>query len=142
MIPYYCNEAMLLLPNVRSVVDCTRHSLEIETEDGTKLDLVIARIPVTTEPLREVVERGLADQERSLKGFMLLAKAEGEYGGLFGIEVRMRFIDKERGPLYHHVFHTIIERDRVGFFGISRVAHQAATEAWMVAMLSNLKPRG
>jgi len=142
MLPYYCNEAMLLLPNVRSLVDCTRHSLEIVTEEGAKLDLAIARLPQDpNETLRDVVEQGIAEQERRLAGFQLISKAEGEYGGLFGIEVRMRFVDKARGPIYHHVFHTMMETSRVGFFGISTIEHAAACQAWMVNMLSNIKPR-
>jgi DcrB len=142
MLPYYCNEAMLLLPNVRSLVDCTRHSLEIVTEDGAKLDLAIARLQQDpNETLHDVVARGLAEQERRLAGFQVISNAEREYGGLFGIEVRMRFIDKTRGPLYHHIFHTMIETSRVGFFGISTIEHAAACEAWMVSMLSNLKLR-
>ncbi len=142
MLPYYCNEAMLLLPNVRSVVDSSRHALEIVTEEGAKLDLVIARI--RTEPgenLRDAIDRGLADQERSLRGFQLLAKTDAEYGGLVGIEVRARFVDKLRGPVFHHTFHTVVENDRVGFFAIASLQHAAACDAWMVTMLSNLKSR-
>lgn len=142
MLPYYCNEAMLLLPNVRSLVDATRHSLEIVTEDGTKLDLVIARI--TTDPnesLHQAVERGLADQARSLTGYQVLSRTEIEYAGLVGIEIKIRFVDKRQGPLFHHVFHTLVDGNRVGFFAISTVANATACEAWMSGMLANMKPR-
>jgi hypothetical protein len=142
MVPYYCNEALLVLPSVQSLTDRTRHHLEIVTEEGAKLDLVIARLRTTPEEsLRETIEKGLADQSRSLSGFQLVSKAEGEYGGLHGIETKVRFVDKQKGAMFHYAFHTVVESDRVGFFGISSVADAAACDAWMVSMLSNLKPR-
>lgn len=142
MVSYYCNEAMLLLPNVRSVTDCTRHVLEVVTEEGAKITMVIARLRNTPEEsLRATIDKGLAEQERSRAGYKLLSKSEVEYGGLLGIETKVRFMEKEAGPTFHYGFHTIIEQDRVGFFGISSVAEATACDAWMVETLTNLRIR-
>lgn len=142
MLPYYCNEALLMLPRVRSLEDRTRQDLAIVTEEGTKLNLVIARAPSgPDESLHTVVDKGLKEQERGLSGFRLIDKIEAEYGGLLGVEVKMRWVDKTAGPIFHYVFHTKVEHERIGFFGISTVADAEACAAWMVAMLSQLKVR-
>lgn len=142
MLPYYCNEAMLLLPKVASMVDSSRHALSIVTEDGAKVDLVIARVRAEKdESLRAVIESGIQDQARSRRGFQLLSKEDATYAGWDGIQVRSRFIDKLRGPVFHHVFHTRVDLDRVGFFAISSIEEAAACDAWMATMLANLTPR-
>ena len=42
----YCfNEAMLVLPDAYAVVDRSRQFLEIETSNGVKLVLIVARAP-------------------------------------------------------------------------------------------------
>ncbi len=142
MLPYYCNEALLMLPRVRSIQDRTRQDLAIVTEEGTKLTLVIARAPSgPDESIHAVIDKGLKEQQRGLLGFQLIEKTEVEYGGLLGVEVKVRWIDKTDGPIFHYVFHTKVGDERIGFFGISTVADAGACAEWMVAMLSNLKLR-
>lgn len=142
MLPYYCNEAMVLLPSVQSMIDRTRHAIEVVTEDGVALDLVIARIALAPdETLHGAVDKALEEQRRSLRGFQILSKTEGEYAGLFGVELKTRFFDASHGPRFHHAFHTVIDGERVGFFGISTMEDAPACEAWMSTLLSNLKVR-
>ena len=142
MIPYYINEAMLQLPKVARLHDMTRQFLEVVTEDGAELDLVIARVQATPgQNLRAAVEADLADRRRSLRGFELLSIEQRERAGLPGVEVRLRFVDKGRGPLFHHEFHSIVDGQRIGFHGISKGEHAAACDAWMVQMLESLRLR-
>lgn len=142
MIPYYLNEALLLLPDVRGLVDRSRQFIEIELEDGATLDLVIARAPLApNDTLQSCVETGLADQRRMLRGFTLLSSREHDYAALSGIEVRLQFIDKKEGPIYHHEFHALTGQDRIGFHGICAVAHAGVCDRWMQSVLTGMKLR-
>ncbi|HRI63309.1 MAG TPA: DcrB-related protein [Polyangium sp.] len=141
MIPYYFDEAMLQLPRVARLVDRSRHILDIRTEDGAEFELVIARGPMPPDvTLRSCVKADIEDQQRSLRGFELLSSAERSYDTLYGIEVRLRFIDKP-GPTFHHEFHTTLGSARIGFHGVARMIHAEACDAWMVEALSNLTLR-
>jgi hypothetical protein len=142
MTSYHFNEAMFALPEVERLVDHSRQFLEITTEDGSTLDLVIARTPVIEgQPLRTAVENGLTEQRRSLRAFSVLSAREREYPALHGIEVRLRFIDKSEGPIYHHEFHTLMGHTRVGFHAICAVARADYCDSWMEALLESVKTR-
>lgn len=141
MISYYFDEAMMHLPRVASLVDRSRHFLDIQTEDGAELAFVIVRGPFPAgATLRSSVKADIEEQQRSLRGFELLSSTERSYDTLNGIEVRFRFIDKP-GPTFRHEFHTALGSARLGFFGITTMIHAEACDAWMMEALSNLTLR-
>jgi hypothetical protein len=141
VIPYYFDEAMLQLPRVASLVDRSRHLLDIQTEDGAEFAFVIIRGPLPSDAtLRSSVKADIEEQQRSLRGFELLSSTERSYDTLSGIEVRFRFIDKP-GPTFRHEFHTALGSARIGFFGIATMIHAEACDAWMIEALSNLTLR-
>ncbi len=143
MIPYYFNEAMLALPSARSLVDLSRQHLEVVTEEGVAIDLIIGRRRAKEgEVLRTVVEATLADRRRTLRGFELGQVVEREYPGVVGIEVTLSFVDQQRGPRFYHELHCMLEGLQLGFHGISSRADAAVCDAWMRAMLGGLKLRG
>lgn len=142
MTPYHCNEAILQLPSVRILVDVTRQVLDIVTEDGVELQFVIARVPVTASlSLAASVEEGVAERMRSLRGFQLVSSTEREYPEVTGVEVRVTYVDKERGPMFIHEFHCVLGGTRIGYHGSCRLAHAAACDEWMQLMLQDLKLR-
>jgi hypothetical protein len=139
---YLMNEASFDLPDLDGLVDRSRQFLEVKLEDGTTIDLVIARAPLPAgEDLGAAVEAGLADQRRSLRGFTVISAKEREYPELVGIEVRVRFIDKKEGPIFHHEFHTVVGAQRIGFHAICAVASADACDAWMERLLEGVKLR-
>lgn len=141
MIPYYFDEAMLHLPDVERLVDNSRHLLHIQTKSGAEFEFVISRGPlVPDKSLRASVEYDLEEHRRSLRGFELLSTADRSYGDLYGIEVRLRFIDKP-GPTFRHEFHAVLGPTRIGFFGIATMIHADACDAWMVEAMSHLTLR-
>lgn len=142
MTTYLFNEAQFDLPEIESVVDRSRQFLEIKTEDGSKISLVIARAPAKEgEELRTVVEAGIAEQRRLLRAFTVLSAKERTYSATSGIEVRLRFIDKAEGPIYHHEFHTVFGDTRVGFHAICAVARAEYCDAWMETLLESVSLR-
>ena len=142
MIPYYCNEAMLELPNVRSLFDLTRQLLEIVTEDGAEIEFVIDRARVTpSQTLVAAVESSLAERRRSLRGFELVSFSECEYPDVIGVEARLSFIDKERGPRFVHEFHCVLGATRTRCQGSCRLAYATACDEWMQTTLQSLRPR-
>jgi hypothetical protein len=142
MTPYYCNDAVLELHNVHSLVDLTRQCLEIVTGEGAELQLVIERVVMTPNvTLAAAVEARLAERRRSTRGFEILSVANRDYSEVSGSEVRMTFIDKDRGPLFFHELHFEIERTRVGYIGSCRLAQAAACDQWMQATLQTLRLR-
>jgi hypothetical protein len=142
MIPYYFDEALVKLPRVVTMADRSRQLLEIRTESGADIMLVIARAPLgPTETLARCVDGGLEDQRRSLRGFELLSKTEKTYGTVIGIEVRLKFVDKVEGPLFHHEFHGALGASRLGFHGVAPLAHAEECDAWMREVLESLSPR-
>jgi hypothetical protein len=142
VISYYFDEAMLHLPRVASLVDRSRHLLDIKTEAGAEFAFVIMRgpLPPPDATLRSAVKADIEEQQRSLRGFELLSSTERSYDALNGIEVRYRFIDKP-GPTFRHEFHTALGSARIGFFGIATMIHAEACDAWMREALSNLTLR-
>ncbi|MFO0619538.1 MAG: hypothetical protein U0414_43525 [Polyangiaceae bacterium] len=53
-------------------------------------------------------------RRRAFRGFELLSAIERAIsGGDGGTEVRVTFIDKERGPLFAHEFHCLIDRTQL-----------------------------
>ncbi len=141
MTPYYFDEALLRLPRVASLLDRSRQILQIQTDDGAEIELVIARAPLPPEAtLRSCVDADLEEEKRSLRGFELLSDTERSYDALDGIEVRMRFIDK-RGPTFHHELHAVLGSNRIGFHGVSRMVHAEACDAWMTEALANMTLR-
>lgn len=143
MIPYYLNEAMLALPGVRNIVDLSRQHLEIQTEEGVAIDLIIGRRRAQEgETLQKVVEATLADRRRTLRGFELGGVTPREYPGVVGIEVTLSFVDQQRGPRFYHELHCLLEGTQLGFHAISALADAQACDAWMRAMLGGLKLRG
>jgi len=142
MTSFFFNEAVLRLPDVASVVDRSRQFLEVVTEDGAAIDLLIARAKLPEKAtLRSAVDADLAEHQRSLHGFQLLSKEERTYEALTGIEVRIRFIDKARGPAFHHEFHSLIGDRRIGFHGIAKMGDADACDAWMRATLASMTLR-
>ena len=142
MTTYLFNEAQFDLPEISSLIDRSRQFLEIKTEDGSKISLVIARAPAKEDDvLRTVVENGIAEQRRLLRAFTVLSAKEREYNAMQGIEVRLRFIDKNEGPIYHHEYHTVFEDTRVGFHAICAVARAEYCDAWMEAVLESVSLR-
>ncbi|NUP05375.1 MAG: DcrB-related protein [Polyangiaceae bacterium] len=142
MTPFYFNEAMVTLPGVAGMVDRSRQYLEIETVEGAKLELVIARAPLDAdESLEAAVEKGIADQRRMLRAFTLLSKSEQTHAGMAGIEVHLRFIDPDVGPIYHYEFHSVVGDDRIGFHGICAVSHMEACDTWMRSVLESVRLR-
>lgn len=141
MISYYFDEAMLHLPRVASLVDRSRHLLDIKTESGAELAFVIVRGPLSPEAtLRSSVKADIDEQQRSLRGFELLSVTERSYDTLSGIEVRYRFIDKP-GPTFRYEFHTALGSTRIIFMGIAPMIHAEACDTWMMEALSNLTLR-
>ncbi len=142
MIPYNCNEAILQLRNVRTMVDLTRQLLGIITEEGVELEVSIARVPMAANPsLKVFVEEGIAERKRSLRGFELVSTAEREYPAFIGVEVRSTYVDARRGPLFTYEFHCVIDRMRTGYHGTVALADAAACDEWMQLMLHELKLR-
>mgnify|MGYP003382169259 CR=1 FL=1 len=138
MIQYHCDEAILRLSNVRSLVDVSRQMLEIVTEDGLELHVLVARTPLPTEGMKAAIEENIAERRRSLRGFELMSSTPREYAEIAGTEVRVKHIDSERGPLFIHEFHCTIGRSWIAYYGTCRLAEAAACDAWMQQMLQDL----
>ena len=142
MIAYYCNEAVLQLPDVYRLVDLSRQQLEVITEAGVELQFVIERAPLSKgSTLAAAVLESISERKRSVRGFELLSTTEREYPALMGTETRLHFVDKERGPLFHHEFRTVMEGTLLTYMGASRLVHAAACDAWMQGALHSLKGR-
>ncbi|MBL8740307.1 MAG: hypothetical protein JNK04_04405 [Myxococcales bacterium] len=142
MTPYHCNEAILQLRNVRSMVDLSRQLLNIVTEDGVELELVIIHVPAKPdETLKAAVEEGIAERKRSLRGFQVVSMAEREYPAVVGMEIRWTFVDRRRGPLFTYELHCILEGMRIGYHGTVALADAAACDEWMQMMLEELRLR-
>lgn len=140
MIPYYCNDAVLQLHNVHSLVDLTRQCLEIVTGEGAELQLVIERVRMTPNvSLAASVEASLAERGRSLRGFELVSVTQRDYSEVTGTESRLTFLDKDRDSLFLHEFHYEVERTWI--HGSCRLAHAAACDEWMQTTLQYLKLR-
>ncbi len=142
MTTYLFNEAQFDLPEISSLIDRSRQFLEITTEDGSKISLVIARAPAKEgEELRTVVEAGISEQRRLLRAFTVLSAKERDYSAMRGIEVRLRFIDKSEGPIYHNEYHTVFGDTRVGFHAICPVSRAEYCDAWMETLLESVSLR-
>ncbi len=142
MTPYHCNEAILQLRNVRTMVDLTRQLLGIVTEDGVELELVIVRTPATAgQSLKVAVDEGVAERKRSLRGFEVVSSTERDYPALIGMEVRVTHVDSRRGPRFTHEFHCVIGGLRTGFHCTCRLADAPACDEWMQLMLEDLALR-
>lgn len=139
--PYSFNDAQLVLPDAPLWIDRSRQLIEVETSNGTKLTLIIARAPADRTPLGDFLEMGLAEHKRSLRGFNLLSVTERRYPQLLGVELRFQFLDKNLGPIFHHEFHCVIGPDRVGFHIVSAVADAEECDAWSQAMLESVSLR-
>lgn len=137
-VAYNFNEAAMVLPDAYGLVDRSRQFLQIETSNGTKLTLIIARAPSDGESLQGFMEKGLSEHRRSLRGFNLLSCTERRYPELVGIEVRFQFVDKSEGPVFHHEFHCVMGEDRIGFHIISAVSDSEECDAWTQAMLESV----
>ncbi len=142
MILYFCNEAVLELHKLHSMIDLTRQCLELRTEDGVELHFVIERArPGAAVALAASVEASLAERRRSVRGFELVSVTEREYPDVTGVEARMTYIDRDRGPLFAYELHSILDGTRITFQGSSRVAHATACDEWMQTTLRHLKLR-
>lgn len=142
MILYFCNEAVLELHRVLGFVDLTRQCLELRTEDGTEITFVVERArPGASAPLATAVEASLAERRRSVRGFDLVSVTEREYPDLTGIEARMTYIDKDRGPIFVYELHSMLEGTKITFQGSSRLPHASACDEWMQTTLQKLKLR-
>jgi hypothetical protein len=142
MSSYYCNDAVLELQNVHSMVDLTRQCLELVTRDGAELELVIERVPMSAgTTLANVVEASIAERKRSVRGFELASVTVRDYPEVSGTEARMTHFDKERGPLFFHEFHYQVDATRVVYSCRSRLAQAAICDQWMQATLETLRLR-
>ncbi len=142
MTPYYCNEAMLQLPNVASLVDLTRQLLQVVTTDGAELELVIERARATTgQSWTSFVEAGVAERRRSQRGFELVSLAPCDYPGVRGIQARLTFVDKELGPRFVHEFHCAPDTTWIVDQGSCRLPHAAHCDAWMQTVVESLQLR-
>jgi DcrB len=141
VIPYYFDEAMICLPRVAKFTDATRHIVVIHTDDGAEFHLVIARGPLPANTtLRACIKLDIEEQQRSLRAYELISCADRSYGGLEGIEMRYRYIDKP-DPVFRHEFHAALGTGRIGFFGIAAMNHAEACDTWMAEALSSLTLR-
>lgn len=139
MNSYYCNDVVLPLPNVQRVVDLSRHCLEIVTEEDAELQLVIERArPKPDVTLQAEVEKLVAERRRSWRGFELMSLTERSYADITGLEVRVNYVDKERGPLFVHEFHCMLGEARLTYVASCRLVHTAACGEWMNAMLEDI----
>jgi hypothetical protein len=142
MTPYHCNEAILQLRNVRTMVDLSRQLLGIVTEEGVELDFLIAHVPMKPDQtLKAVVEEGVAARKRSLRAFEVVSLTEREYPAVVGVEVRVTHIDKTRGPRFTHEFHCVIAGTRTGYHCTAPLAEAATCDEWMQQMLEDLTLR-
>ncbi len=142
MISYYCNEAVLQLQDVYSLVDLTRQHLEIVTETGAELQLVIERkLHAPTSTLAAAVEASITERRRSVRGFELLSVTEREYPAVIGSEARLTFIDKDRGPVFHHEFHCVVDRMLIAYVGSCRMPRATVCDQWMQTALHSMKLR-
>ena len=142
MNPYYFNEAAIELGDVQSLVDSTRHHLEVATAGGAELRLEIERKPLADGvTLRAAVDATVAERLRSLRQFEIASRAERAYPEVDGLEIGFTFVDKERGPLFVHEFHCALERTHVCHRGSCRIQHAAACDEWMRATLQSLRLR-
>jgi len=142
MTPYYCNEAMLELPKVASLVDLTRQFLQIVTEDGAEVELVIERARATAgQSLTSFVEAGLAQRRRSQRGFEIMSLTQREYPDVRGVEARLTFIDKEHGPRFVHEFHCALGSMWIAYQGTCRLAQATHCDEWMQTVVKSLKLR-
>jgi hypothetical protein len=143
MTTTYCfNEAMIVLPDAQAWADHSRQFVEVETSNGTRITLIIARAPADRDSLADFLEKGLADHRSSLRGFNLLSVTERRYPQIAGVELRFQFLDKKQGPIFHHELHCVIGSDRVGFHIVSAVADAEECDAWAHAMLESVDLRG
>jgi hypothetical protein len=140
-VPYNFNEASLVLPDAYGLVDRSRQFLQVETSNGTKLTLIVARAPADDQSLQSFMEKGLTEHRRSLRGFNLLSCTERRYPDLVGIEVRFQFVEKGEGPVFHHEFHCVLGEERIGFHVIAAVADLEECDAWTQAMLESVALR-
>jgi hypothetical protein len=140
--PYYCNDAVIQLHDVHSFVDLTRQCLQIVTQDGAELELVIERLPIAPSPtLAGAVEASLAERRRSVRGFELASLTARDYPEVSGSEARLTYLDKERGPVFFHEFHYEVEGTRVVYSCRSPLAQAARCDRWMQTMLQQLRLR-
>jgi hypothetical protein len=142
MTPYHCNEAILQLRNVRTMVDLSRQLLGIVTEEGVELELLIVHVPMKPDQtLKAMVEDGVAARKRSLRAFEVVSLAEREYPAVLGVEVRVTHIDQNRGPRFTHEFHCVIDGTRTGYHCTVALADAATGDEWMQHMLEDLTLR-
>lgn len=142
MNPYYCNDAVLQLHNVHTLVDLTRQCLQIVTQDGAELELIIERLPMTQNAtLAGTVETSLAERRRSMRGFELVSVTQRDYPEVSGTEARLTYLDREHGPLFFHEFHYEVERTRVAYICRSRLAQAALCDQWVQTTLETLRLR-
>lgn len=137
---YHCNEAVLNLPELYSLVDQTRQCLQIVTESRLELELVIERERATKE-LAAYVDASVGERMRSLRGFELVSRTDREYPQLFGSEVRVTWVDRERGPRFAHELHALIGSTKIAWIGTCRLATASACDAWMQTMLHHVQLR-
>jgi hypothetical protein len=129
-------------PDVRGLVDLTRHFLA-GRHRGRGGDRARDRAP-RLQPSAELggaVEASLAERRRSLRGFELVSSTEREYPDVSGVEARVTFVDKERGPLFVHEFHCVLDATWMVYQGACRLSHATACDEWMQSTLQSLKLR-
>jgi hypothetical protein len=142
MNPYYCNDAVLQLQNVHSLRDRTRQCLEIVTQEGAQLELVVERLPMAAgATLAGEVDASIAERRRSVRGFELASVTARDYPEVSGTEARLTYFDKERGPVFFHELHYEVARTRVVYACRSRLSDAAVCDQWMQTTLQTLRLR-
>jgi hypothetical protein len=145
VIRYYMDEAALSLPAL-SIVDRSVHEMAVVTPEGARLHFAVMRRPLAAgEAVADRLGALLAEKERALRGFTLIALEERRYPELSGLAAQLRY----RGDpeiVYQHQFHAAVsmgaESTWLAFHAEAALADAEACDRWMVEVLSNLRLRG
>jgi hypothetical protein len=141
--PYYFNEAAIDLGDVDGFVDSTRQHLQFATPGGAELQLEIERSALASGlTLMAAVDALVAENLRSLRQFELTSRSVCSYEEVQGIEVTVTFVEKDRGPVFVHEFHCLVEQQRrLSLRASSRLRHADLCYEWMRAALQSLRLR-
>lgn len=144
---FFMNEAALVLPGVKRIVDRTVHEVDIVVEDGVELQFAVTRTPLDPGegPLEEQLGVLMAARERSLRGFVVLSLEQRAYAHVAGIEVRLRFRG-EAGLLFQHQLHCAVEsatgKTWLAFHCQAPLESAEACDRWMAEALESVRFAG
>jgi hypothetical protein len=143
MNTYYFNEAAIDLGDINSFVDSSLQRLQFATPGGAELRLEIERSALASSvTLTAVVDALVAENLRSLPQFELTSRDVCSYEEVQGIEMTVTFVEKDRGPVFVHEFHCLVEQQRrLSLRASSRLRHADLCFEWMRAALQSLRLR-